>query len=430
MSAPRVGWWATRPNLLWRQNLGIALAGSVLVGLFLYSWGPGPAVTSDSWHYLAAARSWVAVGELRGPTGAPYVIWGPLYPILLARLGSSNQAMVQALMWLHGVGLLGSLIGWSWLGRQLLGGEATGKRLFPWVLALNTPWLTTAKFVWSETGFLLLFTAYAVALYSYLNTRQLGWLLVATVAGLLLPLQRTAGLFLLAGIALGMAIAYGRALRPYAFWLTLHLLLSVAGGLVWQVHVWHTGLDLPLVFTNPAVMGIQALSDFSFMLLHWLLPLPIPVGTIPLAYIFAGAAVVVVLVTGAKELGKFGQMLLVASGVYVALHTLSYMLSRGAAGFHDSERYAAVFFGPLMLMLFGALRRVVGGRPRLLRLLVLLWLLYPLVRVLHNAEFLRSRPTPLLTVFPAPSRSQLDWLKVNPKRFCQTNGKLTDTHNA
>jgi len=403
MSPPRIVRSDVSTGLLRCRNMGIALAVVVLLSLFLYSWGNGPAATPDSWHYLAAARNWVAMKELRGPTGAPYVIWGPLYPLLLASLGSSNHEMVRALVWLHALGLIGSLLGWSWLGTQLLGRETAWKRLYPWVLAVSTPWLLTAKFVWSETGFVLLFTAYAVALYSYLTTSRISWLLIATIAGLLLPLQRTAGFFLLAGVALGLLLAYGRTLRPYAFWLLLHLLLSAAGGFLWQIRVWRTGLDIPLVFSNSATVGVQALADFSFMLVHWVLPLPIPAGAVPWGYLAGGILLVVILIIGAREVGRFGQLLLITVGVYVALHAVSYLLSRGAAGFHDSERYAAVFFAPIMLLLFGAMRRTLGKHPRLLHLLLLLWLLYPVVRALHNVAFLRSRPTPQLTALPYPA---------------------------
>ncbi|WP_206986223.1 hypothetical protein [Hymenobacter telluris] len=305
--------------------------------------------------------------------------------------------MMRGLVWVYALSLIGSLLGWSWLGSQLLGQETAWKRCYPWVLALSTPWLMTAKFVWSETSFLLLFTAYAVGLYSYLTTKRKGWLLAATAAGMLLPLQRTAGFFVLFGVALGLVVAYRRTLRAYALALALHFLLSVSGGLLWQVRVWRTGLDLPLVLSNPATAGGQAMSDFGFMLVHWLLPLPVPTAPITWGYLAGGALVVAILVVGAAEIGKFGQVLLITAGVYVVLHALSYQLSRGSAGFHDSERYAAVFFGPVMLLLFGALRRTLGNHPRLLHVLLLIWLLYPAARMIHNAVFLRSRPTPHFT---------------------------------
>lgn len=300
--------------------------------------------------------------------------------------------MVGALVWLHGLSLVGSLVGWGWLAGRLVGRETAWKRCYPWVLVLSTPWLTTAKFVWAETCFLLLFTVYAVALYNYLTVKGKVWWLVATLAGVLLPLQRTAGLFVLAGVAMGLLIAYGRMLRGYVPALALHFLLSVSGVSFWQVYVWRTGLDLPLVVSNPATTGVQALNDFGFTLVRWLLPIPIPPAPIPWVYLVGGALVVVLLIVGAREIGRFGQVLLVAASVYVVLHALSYQLSRGSAGFHDSERYAAVFYGPVVLLLFGTLRRMISQRPRLLHWLLLVWLLYPALRVVHNAMFLRSRP--------------------------------------
>lgn len=367
---------------------GLALC-ALLLGLYAYVWGLGPGATSDSRYYVAAARSWQISGQLLSPEGKPYVFWGPLYPVLLATVGVGQHGLC-AVAWLHGACLLGSWVGWSWLGARLLGtGTGRGKQLYWGILALNTPWLVTTKFVWSETGFLLLFTAYVVALYGYLSTKRKGWLLAATLAGLLIPLQRTAGMFLLAGVALGLIVGYGRALRHYGWWLPLHGLVSVSGGAVWQAYVWRTGLDVPLTVVEPSARAAQALSDFSFVLLRWVLPLPTPQGPVSWLYLMGGLALSVGLVIGAAEWGRFGRLLLLATAVYLAGHVLSYMLGRGAAGIYDGERYAAVLYGPVMLMLLAATRRVL--RPQLRHLVVLLWLLYPAVRVVHNALFLRSK---------------------------------------
>ncbi|UOG76336.1 hypothetical protein MTX78_06985 [Hymenobacter tibetensis] len=389
--------WVSKAAWLDRQGLEMALAAIVLLSLYTYAWGTGPATTPDSWHYLEAARSWEAAGKLVSPTGTPYVFWGPLYPVLLAWFGAA-QYPAQAVAWLHTLGLLGSWLSWTWLGAQVLGSETTWKRLYPWVLALSTPWLVTAKFVWSETVFLLLFSIYIIALYQYLISSRLKWLFTATGVGMLLPLQRTAGLFLLAGVAIGLVAGYGRLLWAYGWWLPLHLALSVAGGVVWQLHVQRTGLDDPLIVYSKAAWGIQPLSDFSFVLLRWVLPLPFPVGAVSWLYLVGGALLVVVLTAGATELGRFSRMLSVVIAVYIGWHVLSHILSRGAAGPHDSERYAAVLFGPVALLLFGALRRGLAKRPRVVYGIVALVLIYSAVRVWHNAVFCHQLQTPVLTV--------------------------------
>ncbi|HLK97082.1 MAG TPA: hypothetical protein VK364_04880, partial [Hymenobacter sp.] len=56
------------PHQTSRTEWGWLLLGvSVWVGLFSYATYYGLAMTSDSGHYLAAARSFAVYGELRGP---------------------------------------------------------------------------------------------------------------------------------------------------------------------------------------------------------------------------------------------------------------------------------------------------------------------------------------------------------------------------
>jgi hypothetical protein len=113
----------------------------------------------------------------------------------------------------------------------------------------------------------------------------------------------------------------------------------------------------------------------------------------------------VVLAVGAAELGRFGKMLFVVIGVYIGWHMLSHVLSRGAAGPHDGERYAAVLFGPVTLLLFGALRRSLAGYPRMLYSIGGAVLVYAAVRVWHNAEFCRHLQAPVRTTVPAALRA-------------------------
>jgi len=80
-------------------------------------------------------------------------------------------------------------------------------------LAFPTPWLTCAGFLWSEPVFILLFSGYVYSLYRCGTKGQVPMLLLATVCGLLRPLQRVSGFFVLAGAATlfgaGMAAAVG-----------------------------------------------------------------------------------------------------------------------------------------------------------------------------------------------------------------------------
>ncbi|SET57653.1 hypothetical protein SAMN04487998_2275 [Hymenobacter actinosclerus] len=383
---------------------------AVLLGLYGYSWGRGPLATSDSAYYLAAARSWAGAGQLLNPDGSPYTFWAPLYPVLLAVVGAAATP-ARAVGLLHALALLVGWAGWTWLGRQLLRPANPGRWVLPWVLALSTPWLVAAKFVWAETGFLALFALYAVALYRYLEQRQVSWLLLATVAGILLPLQRSSGLFLLAGAAAGLTVGYGwRVWRPQRGALLLHVAASACAGVAWQVAVIRSGLSIPLVPNQEAAWGLQALSDFGFVLVRWLTPLPTPTKLVPLAYLLAGGALAVALSRGAAATGRFGRVLLLTSVVYIGWHVLANVLSRGAAGIHDGERYAGVLFGPVCILLSGALqlRSSTPLRHRMLVLALLLWLAYPVTRVLHNAVRLHKQPPATLLVPQTTRTSQKD----------------------
>ena len=68
--------------------------------------------------------------------------------------------------------------------------------------------------------------------------------------------------------------------------------------------------------------------------------------------------------------GQLQRVLLAAAGMYLVWHVAAHVLSRGAAGVHDGERYAGVLFGPVLLLLFGAVQRLAGRHPRVLLLVL------------------------------------------------------------
>lgn len=373
----------------------MGLAGLVQLALFAYATGPGLAGTSDSTYYLHAARSLRAVGRLLHPDGSAYRYWPPLYPVLVAAAGS-----LAGLRLLHGAGLLGSLLGWSWLGRKLL---PEGRALvLPWALALGTPGLVVSKFVWGEAVFMLLFAAYAVALYQWLRTERNAWLALATLAGGLLPLQRTIGFFLLAGVGAGLLLTAIRTPR-LRFGTMLHVGLSVLGGLLW--HYYALLLAAPSVYqiNRGWAQFFSSMADYGFVLLRWLLPVRAswygagaPVGW--------GIGVVLVLAASwpRKQLSMqapqiaatlFPRLLWASLFSFLLLILIATTFTRSAAGLYDAERYASVIFGPLLLLVLGRLPvpHTKAGR-WLLILTVGIWLAYSAGRACSNAHALRQLP--------------------------------------
>ena len=385
-----------------KQWLGCAVGLAVLVQLTLFATAtaPGLAGTSDSIYYLHAAQTLRDSGRLLNPDGTAYRYWPPLYPMLLRACGS-----LAAIRVLHGACLLGSLLLWSWLGARLL--PARRALVLPMLLALSTPWLLVSKFIWAESGFLLLFAAYAVLLFQWLRTGRGSWWAAATAVGFVLPMQRTLGVFLLAGIGVELLLGGWRWLPiRKSLLVALHLVISVVGGLVWQ---WYALLMAgPSRYHPSRGWGalLSSLADYGFVLGRWLLPLPTAGRTLLPHAVWAA---VLLLLFGllwprrplevrstklSVELVSTEMpnqlMLQMLWGVSVTLITLVAMLTifaQSAAGIHDTERYASILFAPVLLLVLVAWP---AQAPRWLgRALVAMWLLCAALRAGHVAMDLR-----------------------------------------
>ncbi len=71
-------------GLEWLFSLGTALVGISLVWAATSKYGAG--VSSDSIFYLASADSFAQGKGLLDHEGFPYILWPPLYPVLLGGL--------------------------------------------------------------------------------------------------------------------------------------------------------------------------------------------------------------------------------------------------------------------------------------------------------------------------------------------------------
>jgi hypothetical protein len=377
----------------------------VLLALFAYMTATGIGGTSDSAYYQWAAHTWRENGQLLAPDGRPYRYWGPLYPLLLA--GFYGPVGVKVL---HGTALLVYLGLWTLIGQLLL---PLGRRTWlAWLVALSAALLVPAKYVWSETVFGALTAVYFYALLRWSRLQQPGWLGVATVAGFLLPLQRTAGFFLLAGAGAGLLLT-GRWRGQWRE-LLLHGVGCSLGGFAWNYYA--EVLSGPKLYqaTRPwDAWG--SVADYGFVLARWLLPLRaswrdavpgvwVVALTVLLAAIFPvskekkDALPTPVEPPGAAVLGEL-RLLWWAVLVNIVALLLATGALRAATGPHNAERYCAALVGPVLLLLLarwpvaatgptrkGQLLRWVGG------ILLGGWLAYSAVRAGHNAQQLRARP--------------------------------------
>ena len=413
-----------------RPLIGALLAVGVLLqlALFVYTTVPGLAGTSDSRLYLHAAQTLRATGQLLHPDGSPYRYWPPLYPMLLAAVGSLNGVRL-----LHGAALVGSLLLWSWLGRQLL--PQRRALLLPLLLALGTPGLLVGKFVWAECVFMLLVAAYVAALLQWLRSARGEWAALATVAGVLLPLQRTLGLFLLAGVGGALLLGTWRHLAARGRWLLLlHLLLSGLSGVLWQAYALAV-VAAPSRYHPPRGWAqlLSSAADYGFVLGRWLLPLPAS-ARVALPHALWAAVLLALFVALRPWRRPWRQVGALAAPstpdtepantAFPATHGLSFstqlvlevlwaaavalvvlvagltVFAQSAAGVHDAERYASVLFGPVVILVLAAWP---ARAPYWLGSVMLgLWLLGLAFRAVHVAHDLRHVPPLAPGSFPGP----------------------------
>jgi len=392
-------------------------AGLLALGLYLYIASPGLAGTADTYHYLSAAHSLQATGHLLIADGRAFTWWPPLFVVVLSAIGSAG-----GVQWLNGLALLGSLAAWSAVGCRLL--PARRAWALPLLLALSSTSLAVSKFVWSESLFNWLWASYFLVLLAWL--RRGGWRLgvLATVLGCLLPLQRIAGIFLLAGVGAGLAwagLGRQRVAQPGRGQLLAHVLGAGSGLAVWSVY--HS-LSVNDTFGSPLSLP-QAAADYGFVLGRWLVPLPatwLPLLP-PVCWLLVLLAICLLLwprpqprlpIGGQWASGWVLLSSRVLYGAFVAMLivlTVSVMRARAGRGLHEAERYATALYPPLVLLVLLAWPRQGQWASRLGPWLLGAWLLYQGARVAHSSQHLRQVP-PIELTYPHPDAW---WQPAGPK---------------
>ena len=347
-------------------------------------------MTPDSWNYLAAAQSFAANGELRNVNGTLYTAWPPLFPVLL-----SFWADIVPLnwKWLQAGCLAASLVLWGHLGQLLLVHKVLA-RLYILVLAFSTPWLMCGGFLWSEPVFIVLFSAYIYALYRYGSAANRLMLLLATFCGMLLPLQRVPGFFVLAGVGLAVVVLYPAWAWRQRWLLLAHGLMVVSIGLVWQYYVLLIAESRNLQEIKEWNIWVRAAGDFGHATGRWLLPMTTRAeqGHVVYAVLFVLLSAIGAFVPGPRFLRLLG---IVVAVVLLPLVPLAW-LGQSGIGLTDADRYTAVVYAPFFLLLFAQGQRLLAPldtpkRQRWIWLLGLCWLLYPAARMVRNAIYLHER---------------------------------------
>lgn len=388
---------------------GVLLAALLGAALVWISTPGGVGTSPDAWNYFAAARNLLAGEGFTRYTGEPFVLWPPLFPLLVAallRLGDlagQNLHLLDALRLVNMVTVAVTVVVANALLRRLL--QSTWLALLATLaIALGYPLIYVAALAWSEPLFILLCLGFLVALDRARQTLTLQAVGVAAALAALAGLQRYTGAVLipLGGLWLLAAPAtpfWPRLRRAFSFVVTAALPLAL-----WLVY----NQARAGTFTgerNPSARPLHAnLRAVYELMLTWLTPESlIPdyrLAGLIAAGVFGGALIALFLRQRRKVLTTLAALRWLPLALFGVFYAGFVVVSASRVQFDPiDERLLAPFYPAVMALAFVALDRLLGwlrGRRggRVVRwsayALAALWLLYPISRLQDNVPTLQD----------------------------------------
>ena len=265
------------------------LAAILIAGTVLYWYGTwfGLNMTNDSFDYLQSA-SFLSQGKWHALAGSgQFTSWPPLFGVLIflwsMKLGI-NPVFMQFIIMICNFFLLLEI------GKRVLPGPVA--RII-WFAASFTSvgFIMIHVFLWSEPLFLAIQLSLIIVVDNFISTKKLNWLLLSILFSVLLCLQRNAGIFIIAAIALTVFLSMpGRRGLISAILLFLagiftfsgwNLIVSIpgTGPFVFLKHEYFSGfllniwnyIDVVSAWFLPRKSGIFIRLFFVFLLSIWIL---------------------------------------------------------------------------------------------------------------------------------------------------------------
>jgi len=375
------------PYLILLSILGVAL---VFINTSTY----GPGISSDGMEYLSAADSLTRGQGFTNFHGGVYILWPPLYPLILAGLHALTGLDTFVVGWILNALLLGATVFLAGvLLRLCFPNRLVWAALGALLTLLFLSYLVNASNIASDPLFVVLVLAFFIACHRYLVTssRQSLWLMLFLAA--VAPLQRFLGVCV---VAIGALAVFVRdrdqplkaAARALAFGLAASLPILVwVIGRNYRLYGSLTGnreLDKAFVLENIAYCVRQ--------MLRWFVPLSV-IDRLPLWTIPTLSLVVLFLLARRRHWSAFLKRLtgsphwpmLAFSAIYLVIIILTTITDDH---FHPyDDRFQSIIFLPVLALLFSALQDLVIlplqeynfklVKPVLVILFVV-WLAYPL----------------------------------------------------
>lgn len=373
------------------QWLIISVIFIFLTSFVLLSYSTHPInFTQDSFDYLSAAKSYSESGTLITSKGETYSNWAPLFPILLSFIDANLKAYYffnLGLYFILSVG--GFFLTFSFLKEPLI------ILLCAIWLSFSTSVLEQFNFFWSEPLFITLLTIKILVLLRFIKSQQMTDLILLIALGVLLCLQRYAGLFVVTaiGISILWLIPNKKKLVLYA---VIYGSFSAFPLLFWMYgNVQEQGDGFSMFASNLFVNFFPNLfrSYYQDVLLSWFIPSQWSFGNGQILIPIALVAAVYLTFKKILILSLDQKVLTLLILTYLLfLHLIDYTLINAKviyfAHLSDFERYLSVIYIPLILLLFSILESRIktlnSNFKKAVFGLMILWTLYPILRSIKN----------------------------------------------
>lgn len=334
----------------------------------------GLLVTNDSLHYMSAAISFTQSHQLINKDGTSYVNWPPLYPILL----SFFDEPLTAIRWVNYLVTLVVGIMLAQFSEKMIGHKGL-RSVYLFSLLCGVHLIMNAVFLWSEMIFMLLSVFFLHYFQKVKVSNHAG--IISMLLGILLCLQRNAGLFIVSGAVLWYLFTDTTSWRFRIGKACLLFLIGTSGFWLW---------NLWISYGQTSTFKIQEQEFFIHMghnlglISRALITAYVPVKSWSILLLIIFVCVIAVVV---KQTFRDNALLQLMSFVvisYVAGMTFLFRIDYDA----DNDRYVSMILPYVGLIAFSALDKVLMNRTRVIKtiaiVLLVLWLGYPLSRTIRN----------------------------------------------
>jgi hypothetical protein len=341
--------------------------------------------TSDSEFFKILAESFYNNGTLVHPEFGEILYWPPLYPIILSAGIRYFDMYVIVLHFICGIAIIYI---WMILSKEFF----RDKFLFITfniLSAISTPFIMISVFVWSELIFLLLLSLYLLHIERYISSKTVFSLIMASLFGALLLLQRNAGIFLVIGFMFGLVIFYSKWVsNNWKLFLT-HFLFVVSGSVIWNFK--KIILDSQINLLNELIPELTVFRNF-YLIFKEIGSLFIP-GILFSAIVFVFGLIVILFISVSILQYQNNKILKVWLVMIV-----SYLAAWVVIPFDKYEigRFLSVILPVLYFLIFIVLSKIVinlnSRYKAILYSVITIWLVYPLFRVFFNSLLWGNSP--------------------------------------